>query len=457
MTENQLLRLKRIQVDRLFNIYDHDIKLNLDERITLLHGPNGVGKTVILRMVNSLLQKRLDNFLAIPFKRFLLEFHDGSVLELSPENSSSGTHEFYRLSLQLPDDNFETIIDLNESNPAAIARKLNFLNPLDTSQEFWIDVTDGEVLSGPEILARFGGNSSTADLRDENLEWFASFLKRANAHFFDAQRLVRIDLENVARRSNFRREANAAIIHSVTNRSNDFRKRLDDTMAQYGRLSLSLDQSFPERLISLTDQLQAGDLREQMTLLDNKTAEYKSIGIFDEAPTHPFRVISDRDIDDAMERVMKLYVSDIGKKLEVLDNLAKRTRLLLDNVNKKFRHKRIRLDRENGFVAEDENGKILPLGSLSSGEQHELVLHYDLLFKVPTNTIVLIDEPELSLHVAWQKQFLPDLLEIVQLSDFDALVATHSPFIVGEREELMVGLGGLFVDSIIQKNTYARW
>ncbi|MCY4397214.1 MAG: hypothetical protein OXC10_18985, partial [Rhodospirillaceae bacterium] len=65
--------------------------------------------------------------------------------------------------------------------------------------------------------------------------------------------------------------------------------------------------------------------------------------------------------------------------------------------------------------------------------------------------------PELSLHVAWQKQFLPDLLEIVQLSDFDALVATHSPFIVGEREELMVGLGGLFVDAIIQKNTYARW
>lgn len=76
-----------------------------------------------------------------------------------------------------------------------------------------------------------------------------------------------------------------------------------------------------------------------------------------------------------------------------------------------------------------------------SGEQQELVLHYDLLFRVPSNTIVLIDEPELSLHVAWQKRFLPDLLKIVELSNFDALVATHSPYVVGDRGDLMVGLG----------------
>ena len=88
----------------------------------------------------------------------------------------------------------------------------------------------------------------------------------------------------------------------------------------------------------------------------------------------------------------------------------------------------------------DDNAPLL-LDSLSSGEQHELVLHYDLLFRVPSNTIVLIDEPELSLHVAWQKRFLSDLVDIVKLSGFDALIATHSPFIVGAREDLMVGLG----------------
>ncbi|MBK8232979.1 MAG: ATP-binding protein [Candidatus Eisenbacteria bacterium] len=74
------------------------------------------------------------------------------------------------------------------------------------------------------------------------------------------------------------------------------------------------------------------------------------------------------------------------------------------------------------------------------GEQHELVLLYDLLFRVRPNTLVLIDEPELSLHVTWQKTFLSDLLEIVEATGFDVVLATHSPFIVGDRNDLLVEL-----------------
>ena len=84
----------------------------------------------------------------------------------------------------------------------------------------------------------------------------------------------------------------------------------------------------------------------------------------------------------------------------------------------------------------------MPLGSLSSGEQHELVLFYELLFKVEPNALVLLDEPEISLHLAWQQQFLGDLVEMVKLSSFDVLVATHSPGIIGKRWDLTVELKG---------------
>ena len=156
-----------------------------------------------------------------------------------------------------------------------------------------------------------------------------------------------------------------------------------------------------------------------MSDLDRKTEELKQIGILDETPTHPFPVDSLGGMDPTRLRVMTLYVRDTERKLEVLDDLAKRVHVLLDNVNQKYRHKKIELHREHGFVARSDNGQVVPLRSLSSGEQQELVLHYDLLFRVRSNTIVLIDEPELSLHVAWQKRFLPDLLRIVDLSNFD--------------------------------------
>ena len=231
------------------------------------------------------------------------------------------------------------------------------------------------------------------------------------------------------------------MISTVVECSRDYRKRLADTMAQYGRQSQALDQSFPQRLMEAVNQLDVQELQDRMSKLDKKTDDYKTMGILDKTPTHPFPVSSLGDIDPTQTRVMTLYVQDTEKKLQALEDLATRTRLLLANVNEKYRHKRIQLDREQGFVATSDSGQPLSLSSLSSGEQQKLVLHYDLLFRVPSNTIVLIDEPELSLHVAWQKKFLPDLLTIVRLSNFDALVATHSPFVVGERSDLMIGLG----------------
>jgi predicted ATP-binding protein involved in virulence len=84
----------------------------------------------------------------------------------------------------------------------------------------------------------------------------------------------------------------------------------------------------------------------------------------------------------------------------------------------------------------------LPVTSLSSGEQHELVLLYELLFKVNPDSLILIDEPELSLHIAWQQQFLQDLQKITQLASFDVLIATHSPQIIHDRWDLTVELKG---------------
>ena len=62
---------------------------------------------------------------------------------------------------------------------------------------------------------------------------------------------------------------------------------------------------------------------------------------------------------------------------------------------------------------------------LSAGEKQMLsFLCYNAFSK---NTAVFIDEPELSLHVDWQRRLFPTLMEQGQNNQF--FVATHSPFI----------------------------
>ena len=434
MAESELLRLQRIAVDRLFGTYDHDIHLKLEDRVTLLHGPNGVGKTVVLGMVDALLRRRLGYIRGIPFSRFFLEFRDGSTVEVAAAGQESG--DGYELRLFTQGQSHSASLD--ELSPAGrIAAKIEYLRPHSRIADAWIDMRDDEVLDASDVVSRY----SEGDTDGEQTSWFDRFLGHARAHFIEAQRLMRTDLGALSRfgyRRTLRREPP---FFAVDECSEHFRRRIADTMVQYGRESQTLDLSFPQRLISATDELAVDELKQRMSELDRKTEELKRIGVLDETPTHPFPVDKLGDMDAARIRVMTLYVQDTEGKLQVLDDLAKRVHVLLDNVNQKYRHKKIALDREHGLVARSDIGQVLALRALSSGEQQELVLHYDLLFRVRSNTIVLVDEPELSLHVAWQKRFLPDLLRIVELSNFDALVATHSPYVVGDRDDLMVALG----------------
>ena len=74
---------------------------------------------------------------------------------------------------------------------------------------------------------------------------------------------------------------------------------------------------------------------------------------------------------------------------------------------------------------------------LSAGEQQMLsFLCYNTFSE---NAAIFIDEPELSLHVDWQRLLLPTLLEQETGNQF--FIATHSPFIYTEYPEKEILLG----------------
>jgi len=71
---------------------------------------------------------------------------------------------------------------------------------------------------------------------------------------------------------------------------------------------------------------------------------------------------------------------------------------------------------------------------LSSGEANLLIIHF-ILTMYSDGRIVLIDEPENSMHPEWKIRFIDDLKKITSMRSTQAIVATHSPMILGNHLE----------------------
>ncbi|EOZ2183519.1 AAA family ATPase [Enterobacter hormaechei] len=79
------------------------------------------------------------------------------------------------------------------------------------------------------------------------------------------------------------------------------------------------------------------------------------------------------------------------------------------------------------IVYDEFSGEKIQLNDLSSGEKQVISLMSILYLYDNSNKIILIDEPELSLSLPWQKLLLPDVDQCNTVSQVIAI--THSPFI----------------------------
>lgn len=168
-------------------------------------------------------------------------------------------------------------------------------------------------------------------------------------------------------------------------------------------------------------------------------------GILDTETEEPVALPEGGELDKSMAQILSIYADDNDRKLSSLSSLLRRITLFKELIDERFTTKDVRTNRANGIEVTYQNRKV-PIEALSSGEQHQLVLFFELLFEIKENALILIDEPELSLHVAWQKKFVGDLMKIIDLNKFDVILATHSPQLISRWTDLVVELGNIYDD-----------
>ena len=103
----------------------------------------------------------------------------------------------------------------------------------------------------------------------------------------------------------------------------------------------------------------------------------------------------------------------------------------------KLLNKEIQVDARGRISFGATSGEQIDVELLSSGEQHLIALYTMLLFAAETNAMVMIDEPEISLHAAWKHAFLDDVKSIADINNLQLVLATHSTAIINGRWDLV--------------------
>lgn len=448
------MRIQAISVTNLFGIFNHFVKFHVEEHITIIHGPNGYGKTVLLKMIDAIFNGHYAVLRSLPFSDFRINFDNGSELwitrnvdphQLELDLSQHRETLPRQLSVALLQGGSEVEsfvygrVDPQLERHFALDALESFIPGLDRIGPMtWIYRVTSETLSYDEVVDRFGDRlPAPLNRAEKEPQWLQSLRLSIPVRFIETQRLLSITPRR-ARES----DRQQSFVPAVEVYSQQLGQLIQTTLAESTAISQSLDRSFPARLVGhhhpapLTDD----ELKERLISLEEKRSRLMAAGLLDKDTDVDFQV--QQEIEESVKTVLTVYIEDVERKLSVFDALVSKLELLKRVINERFRYKQMTISKERGFVFTTFLGDALPLTGLSSGEQHELVLLYELLFRLTPDSLILIDEPELSLHILWQEQFLKDLLQITQLASFDVLIATHSPQIINDRWDLTVELKG---------------
>lgn len=426
--------------------YSHSI--NIDDGFAILYGPNGVGKTKFLEMIHLAISINGQALARLPFDSVTLQYSDNSQLFVERVLLDPGRHipGAYRpanvkFTYSLTEDNRVEWVFLDDGFYEWASTRTRFDQMSDGT---WVNATDGESVSTEELLEIYSRRPGSRRREAAPLPTELQNIKSARTSWLiKTQRLESVEKDQGAEQ-NWRPSSRTRKkrVSSIEVQSERIKTLLQEAQTEHSRVAQKLDRTFPHRVLSANEysgELDPNSIRERFADQDELRSRIGKIASSSIRESFP---LPDAELKPWALNLLDLYIIDADEKLNPFKPILARIELLEEILNDRLLRKRVEVSDEDGLrVVDTETGEAIPLDLLSSGEQHEIILMTDLLFRVPPGAVVLVDEPEISLHVAWQLAFVPDVSRIANLVKFNFVVATHSPQIIDDEWEKAIRLG----------------
>lgn len=424
--------IRRISVTNLFGMYDYDLAISRDtsktEKMFILYGDNGSGKTTILKLAFHLLapeegKGHKSTVVPIPFEHFEIELQDNTKIYAKRSRGKltgsfsmgikSPRREEKRVEFIANEENF--IPSFSERPDEQRRKFLSALSKLDISLY---------MLSDDRTIHFAGGEHrvpAPSDMESDN-EWIYSKDELPSR----IQRRFQIDPEKTAQR----------LLENSIERAEKWIKSKATIDSLIGESSIAT--LYDEILHGLVSQSQDNSLdsiptkksiEERVKKLESRYKEFAQYQLLPKfSGKEILKAVSSVPPGNKsiMMKVLDPYLESLKKKLEAMTEVYMRVDSLVSIINRFLVNKKLVFNLHSGMAIIANDGTSLEPAMLSSGERHLFLLFCNSLVAVDRPSIFMIDEPEISLNIKWQRKLLDSLLECSGDNPVQYLFATHS-------------------------------
>ena len=185
------------------------------------------------------------------------------------------------------------------------------------------------------------------------------------------------------------------------------------------------------------------DLPNRISMIQKNFLEYARFELVGSFPADKFMSIYQQASNHdrvSIRTVLMPYIEGLEARLDALHE----TYSVLSNfskiVNSFLSNKSMQIGIRRGVFIVSESGKAIEPNFLSSGEKQLLMLFSSVVLSRKRSYVFIIDEPELSLNVTWQRRLVKALLSCARGGETQFIMASHSLELITQHRKSTVRL-----------------
>ncbi len=185
--------------------------------------------------------------------------------------------------------------------------------------------------------------------------------------------------------------------------------------------------------------------------LQSKTDAFTRFGLITPFPADKFLnafLTANDPAKRTIATVIEPYVDGLEARLAALDGIRNIILTYVETINDFLTGKEIEFSLQSGVTIRGYRKTALDPSMLSSGEKQLFLLLTNTILARDSVGIFLIDEPELSLNVKWQRRLISALLRCSQGSTIQYFLASHSLELITQHRSSAVRLSQVNEPSI---------